>query len=71
MDLILFICLDDNTGLKTLTTGLAEEAAGVLEKMPVPRIESLLTEHLKSNHEIWVAKVKEEERLKEESLARV
>lgn len=42
-----------------------------MDKMPVPRIESLLTEHLKSNHELWVAKVKEEERLKEELAERV
>ncbi|GAU97643.1 hypothetical protein RvY_08905-2 [Ramazzottius varieornatus] len=60
---------DDATGQKNYTTGheksIAEENDPV-DKMPVPRIESLLTEHLKSNHELWVAKVKEEERLKEE-----
>ncbi|OQV22497.1 cGMP-inhibited 3',5'-cyclic phosphodiesterase A [Hypsibius exemplaris] len=55
-------------GSHSLENSFPEEGESVfpVERVPIPRIESLLTDHLKSNHEMWVAKVKEEERLKEE-----
>ena len=53
-------------GTHTLENSFPEESVFPVERVRVPRIESLLTDHLKSNHEMWVAKVKEEERLKEE-----
>lgn len=58
--------MPNRLGVHTLENSFPEESVFPVERVPVPRIESLLTDHLKSNHEMWVAKVKEEERLKEE-----
>ncbi|XP_055335468.1 cGMP-inhibited 3',5'-cyclic phosphodiesterase 3A-like isoform X3 [Paramacrobiotus metropolitanus] len=54
------------TGGQIPEDSVSEDPLPLTERVPLPRIECLLTEHLKSNHEMWVIKVKEEERLKAE-----